>query len=168
MKTVSEIVAQYNSLKTKVMPHASPSVERSVKKQMAELRNTLINTFVQFNPDNVIAFEYPHELISVIELFQDTGLIFGISWRRKTSSKSNPEKVAGSIDTMTVKKVNGYVKGTSGGKKQMENVLNDRLTLWVANGKLQNEGNGNWRTIYAKDLYSINIKGRKIRVAVTN
>ena len=153
MGNVVDLVLKYNELKNSVLPLASSKdVAHNAQNEIRKIRDGLWNSFANIEPDGVVSFNSPQEIAGVISILLDTGKIFGIRWKRKTTSKSKPAKVAGSIDTLTVKKVSGYVKGTSGGKKHLEDVQKGRVTLWVANGGLQDEGFGNWRTIYAKDI----------------
>lgn len=167
MGNVADVAVRYNSLKNDIMPFASPVVAKDAKREMRKLRDGLWQTLASMDPGKIVVFNSPLEVISVVSILLDTGKIFGISWRRKTTSKSNPAKIAGSIDTLTVKKVNGYVKGTSGGKKQFEDVLSDRLTLWVANGELQGNGYGNWRTIYAQDIKGVSLGGKHVKFDIS-
>ena len=163
---VTDVVARYNTLKRDILPFASKEVEVSTRKEMAKMRNALWVTLASIPNDQHIVFNSPVEVISVVSMLLDTGKIFGLDWKRKTNSKSDPTKVAGSIDTLTVKKVNGYVKGTSGGKKAVEDTLADRMTLWVANGKLYSEGYGNWRTIYGEDVKGIHLGGVQVVIEI--
>lgn len=160
--------AKYNRLKLEILPNVSPQVAISTKNEMRSIRDSLWATFASV-PDNTrIVFNNPQELTNVINILLDTGKIFGIDWKRKTTSSSDPTKIAGSIDTLRVKKVNGYVKGTEGGKKALGDTLNDRVTLWVATGELYNEGYGNWRSIYVKDVKAIRLNGIKIVVDIVS
>lgn len=155
---IAEMVSQYNRLR-ELLENSSENVKVESLKKMQNIRQSLWDIFSKTPDQSVIMFNSASDLSGAINILFDSGKIFGIGWVRKTTSKSNPSKIAGSVDTLTVKKVKGYVKGTSGGKKAMEDIMAGRVTIWVSNGKLQNEGYGNWRSIYVKDIRSINING---------
>lgn len=157
-RKISEMVSQYNNLR-KLFDNAAIDVQGQITYQMQEIRKKIWNLFAESENNSTIIFNSASDLSSVINILLDSGKIFGIGWVRRTTSKSNPNKTAGSVDVLTVKKVHGYVKGTMGGKKAMDDILAGRVTLWVANGELQRDGYGNWRSIYAIDVKSIHING---------
>lgn len=161
---IGEVVAKYNRLKNDVLPYAGEAVQEQTKQEMRLLRNGLWDTLV--NTKATIRFNSEQELANTIYVLLDTGKIFGIDWVRKTTSSSDPTKKAGMVDTITVKKVNGYVKGTSNGEKQLKDALAGRVTLWVAKGYLMGEGYGNWRSVYAKDIQAITLGGTTVRVTL--
>jgi len=161
---ISNVAAKYNRLKFEILPHASTDVMESTKAEMKKLRDGLWSAISGVPNGQKIIFNSQQELASVVSILLDTGKILGLDWVRKSTSKSDPTKTAGSVDTLTVKKVNGYVKGTSGGKKALEDAMSGRVTLWVANGSLQKEGFGNWRSIYVSDIKAIRLGGNVAKV----
>ena len=158
---LAEAIGKYNRMKYNVLPHCSPVVARRTKLEMKTLRDSIWNTIASTKS---IEFANTQELAATISILLDTGKIFGLDWRRRTDSKTDPLKTKGTIGTLTVKKVDGYVKGTDGGKKLLSDIENGRVTLWVSNGTLYSEGYGNWRTIYAEDVTAIKLGKNVCRV----
>ena len=156
-----EKVSQYGQLKSN-MSNLPQEAQIKVQENLKQIRNEIVKE-IQSNT-NGFTFNNALEVYNFVNVILDTGKFMSIDWIRRTNSKSDPTKIAGSIDTLVVKKVEGYVKGTSNGTKMVENFLSGRLTVWVANGELQKEGFGNWRTIYAKDVQAINVMGKKVKI----
>lgn len=159
--TMMEKVSQYGQLKSN-MSNLPQEAQIKVQENLKQIRNEIVKE-IQSNT-NGFTFNNALEVYNFVNVILDTGKFMSIDWIRRTNSKSDPTKIAGSIDTLVVKKVEGYVKGTSNGTKMVENFLSGRLTVWVANGELQKEGFGNWRTIYAKDVQAINVMGKKVKI----
>ncbi len=135
------------------------------RKESSELKGKIVNAFKSQDCCSLL-FSNEQQVAGLLDVFFDTGQIFSIGWVRKTDSKSPDGKKAGEIDVMTIKKPKGYVKGTSGGKKQVENILNGRVAVWVCDGKLRNDGYGNWRTVYAKDIIAITFGGSTVGIEI--
>lgn len=159
--TMMEKVSQYGQLKSN-MSNLPQEAQIKVQENLKQIRNEIVKE-IQSNT-NGFTFNNALEVYNFVNVILDTGKFMSIDWIRRTNSKSDPTKISGSIDTLVVKKVEGYVKGTSNGTKMVENFLSGRLTVWVANGELQKEGFGNWRTIYAKDVKSVNVMGKKVNI----
>jgi hypothetical protein len=160
MGSITEKVSQYGQLKSNIS-NLPQEAQKLAQNNIKQIRNDIVKE-IQYT--NELNFNNALEIHNFVDLLLDTGKFMSVDWIRKTTSKSNPSKTAGSIDTLTVKKVEGYVKGTSNGTKMIDNFLMGRLTLWVANGGLQKGGQGNWRTIYAKDVKAVNFMGKKIKI----
>lgn len=159
--TMMEKVSQYGQLKSN-MSNLPQEAQIKVQENLKQIRNEIVKE-IQSNT-NGFTFNNALEVYNFVNVILDTGKFMSIDWIRRTNSKTDPTKISGSIDTLVVKKVEGYVKGTSNGTKMVENFLSGRLTVWVANGELQKEGFGNWRTIYAKDVKSVNVMGKKVNI----
>lgn len=136
-------------------------------KEASGLKNSIANAFKAQDGSSIV-FNNEQQSAGLLDVLFDTGKIFSISWIRKTNSKSPDGKKAGEVDVMTIKKPQGYVKGTSEGKKQAENIINGRVAIWVCDGKLRDDGFGNWRTIYAKDITSITYGKSTVGVQFSN
>lgn len=163
--TLSEAILQYQAL-GRQLETARSDVQANIKQQRTKLRDQVIATLTSVSGHYSVVLDNPQEVISTLYMLMDTNKFFSISWKRKTTSKSKPNKAAGSIDSMVIRKVQGYVKGTTGGQKSMDDTLAGRITVWVANGTLQSEGFGNWRTVYAKDITAIHMNGVEVSVSI--
>lgn len=159
MRTLSQEIGKYNALMQQMTTAAYA--------EMDNIQKTIWNTFKQCGERNeIISFSTPQELSCAIHILMKNNQFMSISWRRKTTSKSDPSKVAGSIDTMTIRKVEDgkYIKGTTEGKRAVQDIMAGRICVWKSDGKLRNDGYGNWRTVYANDIEYVKIEGVKVNV----
>ena len=163
---LSEAVLKYYTMKFVLLPSSVPSVAKKIKAEMKDVREKVWLSIASIGVDRMLHFDSPMELAGTLDLLHDTGRFFGIDWRRRTTSKSDPTKKAGDIGTMAIKKVNDMVKGTTGGEKAFQNLMTGRVALWSCKGKLYNDGFGNWRTIYAEDVVGLRLSGNVIDIKV--
>lgn len=163
---LSEAILKYYTMKFVLLPNSAPSVAKKVKEEMKEVRENVWISLAEIKEGQIVKFDNPMELAGTLDLLHDTGRFFGVDWKRRTTSKNDPTKQAGDIGTMAVKKVNGMVKGTTGGAKAFQDLMAGRVTLWACKGKLYQDGFGNWRSIYASDVVGLRLKGKVIEVKV--